>query len=170
MFASWIGVVISRTFGSWRRIKEMVQDLQCQSREEKAIEQLNREQGHFTLTLWGQPSSFPFEQGRWNVVVGETGSGKSTLLTSYATLMKSRRESIAYVAQEPYLYSDTIQRNIFLGHTPSEREQQRARELLQLFQLDSLGPSLDAIMELEVGENGKRVSADKPSAFASSAA
>ena len=158
MFASWIGVVISRTFGSWCRIKGLQRDLQTKSQEEVAIEQLNKGKEHFTLNLWEKRPSFSFRANRWNVVVGETGAGKSTVLKYYATLLTSQGKSISYVAQEPYLYSDTIQSNIFLGRIPSPEEIERAKSLLKLFQLDVLGDDFAAIMALEVGENGKRVS------------
>lgn len=118
IFTAWIGVVSSRTLGSWQRIKKLLENLERKSPEEVAIEQLNKEEEHFNLNLWGQKSSFPFRRHRWNVIAGETGAGKSTLLEYYATLLKSQGKSISYVAQAPYLYNDTIQSNIFLGKKP----------------------------------------------------
>ena len=160
MFASWVGVVISRTVGSWQRIKEMVRDLQRESREEARVVAANpsREDRHCHLPFWEGQLSLPFHPHSWNVIVGETGVGKTTLLKRYATLLSARGEKISYVAQEPYLYSDTVQNNIFLGRRAGEGEIAQARQLLGVFQLGMLAENVEAVMALQVGENGKRVS------------
>ena len=90
--------------------------------------------------------------------MGETGSGKSTLIKSYATLLTQRGEGLCYVAQEPYLYNDSVRNNIFLGRTPSDAEVAKAQSLLELFQLGLLREGGTSLMDLQVGENGKRVS------------
>jgi ATP-binding cassette subfamily B protein len=48
--------------------------------------------------------------------------------------------------------------NIFLGREVTNVEEQAAKELLVLFQLESLAANLDEVLKLEVGENGKRLS------------
>src|SRR5690606_16631254 len=65
---------------------------------------------------------------------------------------------VAYVAQEPYLYNDTLERNIFLGREISEPMRARALELLKLFALDFLESTPERLLKMEVGENGKRLS------------
>ncbi|KGQ04126.1 ATP-dependent bile acid permease [Beauveria bassiana D1-5] len=74
---------------------------------------------------------FPF--GELSIVSGKTGSGKSLLLTGIldeaelvqghikAPSAQSCPNSVAYVAQVPWLHSGTIQENILLG-SPLERE------------------------------------------------
>ena len=158
MFASWVGIVTGRALASWRRIKSLLKDLEVTSQEEISIEELNRKKKHFNLNMWGQEVSFPFHINRWNVIVGDTGSGKSILLKYYATLLKSQGRGISYVAQENHLYNDTIQNNLFLGKDPSPIEIDRARELLELFHLGVLAADSSALMDMVVGENGKRVS------------
>ncbi|MCY4644324.1 MAG: ABC transporter ATP-binding protein [Bacteriovoracales bacterium] len=158
MFTSWIGVVFSRTFGSWQRIKKMVKTLQTESLEEKNIHRLNEGQKHFNMVLWEKKSSFLFHPQGLNVISGETGAGKSTLLLHYATRLKSEGRNISYVAQQPYLYSDTVSSNIFLGREPDPKKVKTVHFLLDLFQLGILGKNFSSIMAMEVGENGKRVS------------
>ena len=62
------------------------------------------------------------------------------------------------VQQEPYLFNDTIFENIFLGSTPNEEEKEKAIELLNIFQLNDLAANNFDVLNLEVGENGKRLS------------
>lgn len=78
--------------------------------------------------------SIKVEQGKTVAIIGKTGSGKSTLLNLIPRLydvsegsilidnkdVKSipisvLRKNIAYVPQEPYLFSDTLQNNILYG-------------------------------------------------------
>ena len=157
-FFSWLGTVASRSFGSWQRVKQLVQDLETTSPEETSTTKLNHQQQNFHLNLWEKPAQFPFQGGQWNVVIGKTGAGKSYLLERYATLLKSRKTPMSYVAQEPHLYNDTISNNLFLGNPSPPEQIQRALQLLSLFQLETLSDDLHNVLPLEVGENGKRIS------------
>jgi ATP-binding cassette subfamily B protein len=110
------------------------------------------------VECWRKDLNFHIRRGSWTVFVGETGCGKSHTLARIATGLILSGKKISMVQQEPYLFNDTIAGNIFLGRERTPEENQAAKELLTIFQLESLAPSLDEVLELEVGENGKRLS------------
>ena len=164
MFLSWIGVVFARSYGSWQRIKILVDDISKESDEEKglkelnAIENFNKGKVKATVKFWDGLLELVPPRGSWSVVVGKTGCGKSTVLTQLADILSLREESISYVAQDPYLYNDTIQNNIFLGQEATGDRVQQAYDLLVLFGLDYLASTKEALLKMEVGEKGKRLS------------
>ncbi|HLV23997.1 MAG TPA: ABC transporter ATP-binding protein [Moheibacter sp.] len=84
--------------------------------------------------------SFKVEKGKSLAIMGKTGSGKSTVVLLLARLLQptsgqilvdgvpyenlnlnSLRESIGFVPQEAFLFSDTIQHNILFG-SPDEND------------------------------------------------
>ena len=152
MFMSWVAVVISQGFAAWRRVKELYGVLVIPSAEEKELTEDRK------FLFWDRPIDLNFDKGKWTVLIGETGSGKSYLLSKLATRMILNNEVVSMVQQEPYLFNDTIEENIFLGAQPSEEDRAKALGLLKMFQLDKLGDSAEEVMGLEVGENGKRLS------------
>lgn len=152
MFLSWVAVVISQGLAAWKRVKELHDVIIVPSDEEKELTD-NKE-----LLFWGKPLNLALKPHRWNVLVGETGSGKTYLLTKFATSQILAGNKVSMVQQEPYLFNDTIAENIFLGKTITEKDKEKAYSLLKMFQLDSLAPTLDDVLRLEVGENGKRLS------------
>src|SRR5690606_11031444 len=111
-----------------------------------------------SVEFWGARLNLPLEDKKWNVLVGSTGCGKTHLLKQIAQNFKDKRKKISYVAQEPYLYNDTLERNIFLGREITAQKRERAIELLRLFALDFLKSTPERLLNLEVGENGKRLS------------
>lgn len=159
-YLSWVGVVVSRSSASWSRLKDLDHilntpkdfeiDLQTRS---KNLNGLN-----FDLPFWDHPLRLHFEPGQWNVIVAKTGHGKSELLLKISETLRIKRQSLSLVAQDPYLYNDTVLRNIFLGRDPSEQEKDIARTTLKILGLDYLESDLDKLLNLEVGENGKRLS------------
>lgn len=162
MFMSWVAVVISQGFAAWKRVKELHAKLIVPSTEELQV--ANQ---HFVITdktielllpFWDQSLPLSVQKGRWTVVIGETGSGKSYLLGQFATTLILKGFKVSMVQQEPYLFNDTIEQNIFLGHIPNLHMKNKAIELLKIFQLDGLASTLDEVLALEVGENGKRLS------------
>ncbi len=165
MFLSWIGVVFTRSYGAWCRIAGLVGHLQRPSRHELELQQRNRqdilscEHLPFVLEFWGQSLSVQYSPRVWTALVGKTGHGKSHLLTQMADVLKWRGASVSFLAQNPYLYSDTVERNIFLGRQASPEERQRAVQFLNLLGLDILAHDDEALLQLEVGENGKYLSA-----------
>lgn len=162
MFLSWVGVVVSQGVAAWRRIKELHGKLIIQSPEEEKLSQIpfmvEQDFIHVDLSLWQFTSKFNFRKGEWSVLVGETGSGKTHILRDLATFLLLKKYSVSMVQQEPYLFNDTIFENIFLGSNPPEEEKRKAIELLKIFQLDDLAANSTEVLNLEVGENGKRLS------------
>lgn len=162
MFMSWVAVVVSQGFAAWKRVKELYALLVIPSSDENELEGSKlsfRDQGLcFSLLFWGEKIDLFFKTGKWTVLIGETGSGKSYLLSKLATGLILKGHNVSMVQQEPYLFNDTIHENIFLGKTVDESGLERARELIKMFQLDSLAPTIDEVLSLEVGENGKRLS------------
>ena len=147
-YVSWMGMVMARTVGSWDRIQEFLAELACPIPEEKQTD----------LNFWGKTLSLDFKPAHWSVLVGATGHGKSHLLEQTARLLKREGREVAYVAQSPYLYNDTLGANIFLGRDADEISRSRARVLLDIFDLGNLVGRGKDILSLEVGEHGKRLS------------
>lgn len=162
MFMSWIAVVTSQGFAAWRRMKELHAELVTPSAEEHELSKvsIHEEKNLLELELqyWEKPLNLSVEKNKWTVLIGETGSGKSYLLSKFATGLILKGQVVSMVQQEPYLFNDTIAENIFLGKLPTEENLSRARELVSIFQLDNLGGTPDEVLNLEVGENGKRLS------------
>jgi ATP-binding cassette subfamily B multidrug efflux pump len=162
MFLSWVAVVVSQGFAAWKRVKELYHLLDKSSAIEDEILLI---EPHITdssieleMKYWGETMMAKIPLNKWTVFVGETGSGKSYLLTRIATTFILKGHKISMVQQEPYLFNDTIGGNVFLGCEVTQKEEDAAKELLKLFQLDSLASNLDEVLSLEVGENGKRLS------------
>jgi ATP-binding cassette subfamily B protein len=162
MFMSWVAVVVSQGFAAWKRVKELHNSLDKESDEEKELTHIPIEDRattiSFPFSFWDRPVNLEIDKGRWNVLFGETGSGKSYLLSKLAVSMILKGDRISMVQQEPYLFNDTIQENIFLGPVPDEAARERAKYFITMFQLDSLDENPEKVMALEVGENGKRLS------------
>ncbi|MCF8060500.1 MAG: ABC transporter ATP-binding protein/permease [Bacteriovoracaceae bacterium] len=164
MFLSWIGVVFARSYGSWQRIKELVHDIDKSSDEEIRLlsdnltEDLRGQELDITVNFWDESLKLNFPRGSWSVLVGKTGCGKSTILTQLADILRLRQENISFVAQDPYLYNDTVVNNIFLGQEQTKDRVDQAYELLVLFGLDYLASSKESLLNMEVGEKGKRLS------------
>jgi ATP-binding cassette subfamily B protein len=159
MLLSWLGMVFIRAKASWRRIEDLIQDLKQATKEEEIVRQLNAsndQELHFEF--WGKYLKTNIKPLEWTSFIGETGVGKTKVLYEIADILKSRNKIISFVAQEPYLYNDTLEKNIFLGRIPSEQERQVAYDLIQVFALSELGNNLNSVLGLEVGENGKRLS------------
>lgn len=156
MFMSWIGVVTSQGYAAWTRTKEMIAKL-----DQKIDDSFFREDNPLEtpeLPLWGKNLKLEFILGKWSILIGETGSGKSWLLEKYAELLTLQKKEYSFIHQEPYLYNDTVEGNIFLGQEITEAKAQKAKFYLKEFGLDVLSESLDSLMKMELGENGKRVS------------
>lgn len=162
MFMSWVAVVMSQGLAAWKRVKELHNALETPSATEKELSGIQLEVSggaqKLNLRFWDRPLNLSFAEGKWTVFIGETGSGKSWLLSKLATILILKGKKVSMVQQEPYLFNDTVQENIFLGRTVDEKAREEAKSLLHIFQLDSLAPSLDEVLTLEVGENGKRLS------------
>lgn len=159
-YLSWVGVVVSRSNASWSRLKDLDKILVTAVDLERDLLKRNErsKELQFYLPYWDSDLHLNFIQGRWNVLIAKTGHGKSELLFKMAEVMRKKNMNLSLVAQDPYIYNDTVEKNIFLGRTPTATEREHAKETLKILGLDYLEPNLEKLMGLEVGENGKRLS------------
>ena len=160
MFLSWIGVVFARSAGAWSRIKELITAIDSPVKEEIALSSMNKELNgeKYKVQFWDDEISINLPEHSWNVFIGQTGCGKTEVIKQIANVLRLRDKSISYVAQNPYLYNDSVRANIFLGNEITKEREDLAYELLTLFGLEYLESSREALFDLEVGENGKRLS------------
>ncbi len=158
MFLAWVGVVFTSSFASWGRISELLKDLKIESNVEKELREKNKDNHLFDMHFWGSRLKLDFPKNKWTVIIGKTGCGKSELLLQAATILRQQNRKLSFVAQNPYIYNDTIEGNIFLGKESSLREKDFAYDLLKLFSLDFLVDNKNDLLRLKVGENGKRLS------------
>ncbi|WP_127714396.1 ABC transporter ATP-binding protein [Halobacteriovorax sp. HLS] len=160
MFLSWIGVVFARSAGAWSRIKELMTSIDRPSEQEVKMKRVNSnlEDSKFNIEFWDEEILLDLPKNSWNVFVGQTGCGKTEVIKQVASILRLRGKSISYVAQNPYLYNDSIRSNIFLGNEVTKEKEDQAYDLLQLFGLDYLESTRSGLFDLEVGEHGKRLS------------
>ena len=162
-FLSWIGVVFTRSHGSWVRIKDLLNTFKEPSSLEQRVLKMNPDANKtkeldVNLDFWGETLNPKVYPEQWNVIVGKTGVGKTYILDQMASLFSLREMEISYVSQSPYLYSDSIEANIFLGREATPELKDRAYDLLKTFSLDYLEKDQTSLLKMEVGEKGKRLS------------
>jgi ATP-binding cassette subfamily B multidrug efflux pump len=159
-YLSWIGVVVSRSSASWTRLQDLNKTLTTEIEAEEKLRALNShpESHRYHLPYWEKDFTLTVEADAWNVIIAKTGHGKSELLLKIAEILRLRGNQLSLVAQDPYIYNDTVERNIFLGRTESEEDKALAKKLLKILGLDYLESNLDTLLKMEVGENGKRLS------------
>ncbi len=146
-FLSWIGVIISNSYAGWKRIKKLI----------FSLAQPYPAQSH-KIKLWDGEIELDSYEKKWTVFCGETGVGKSYILLQIADRLMQAQKKISLVAQEPYLYNDTLINNIILGQERSADLEEEVWSLVKIFSLDYLEQSKEKILNLELGENGKKVS------------
>ena len=165
-FLSWIGIVFSQSIVSWERIKKITNLLKKKNEEEELLENLNKEyqctkvseEIKINVRFWRGDISIPFRKKQWTVLIGKTGCGKSNILLQMAHILREKEEQISYVGQAPYLYNDTVKNNIFLGRPKSDEKLNQAWHWIKIMGLDFLAKSKEQLLDMEVGENGKRLS------------
>lgn len=161
LFVSWMAIVASQGYASWKRVKALHAAVTTPLPDEASWAQeltVGEDSLRWRLPYWERTLELEMKRGEWLVLCGETGSGKSELLRKAAHRLGTKGERFAMVQQEPYLFNDTIESNLFLGRTPNETEKLLAIEWLRLFGLDILASSDQQLLAMEVGENGKRLS------------
>ena len=105
--------------------------------------------------------SLTLEDGKLLAVVGRVGSGKTSLLASLLgeTHIQSgtitRRGRVAYVEQEPCIFSDSVRNNILFG-LPLDEE--RLHEVVRVCQLEEDLTQLANGLDTEIGERGVNIS------------
>lgn len=110
------------------------------------------------LQFWGKQVDLTWKENSWNIIAGETGCGKSHLLKEVARILNLKGESYCLVEQEPYLFNTSVGENIALGKIIGTSEKKKLQDLLDVFGLQDIAIDSDSILEVEVGENGKKVS------------
>lgn len=155
MLLSWIGIVSSQGYAAWSRIKELVGNLNSPVDEDwiksGSVEKLE-------IPFWESSLTLEVQKRNWTIFIGETGCGKSWVMEQFALFLGQKEISYSMIHQEPYLYNDTIIENIFLGNEKTAEKVDLAKKYLEFFGLDILASDMDKLLELELGENGKRVS------------
>jgi ATP-binding cassette subfamily B multidrug efflux pump len=143
---SWIGVVTSNGFASWKRIEDFKIDLQ---------QKKNQSIQHHPSFVDVELRNFLPTHKRI-CIVGATGGGKSTFLFEIANFLKNEKKQLSYVYQEPYLFNDSAQNNITLDNETNFSEEELDK-MLKLLSLEQLG-TWSSFADLYVGEMGKKVS------------
>ncbi len=180
----WIINVIHRGAASWRRIKgilatqpEVVVDKQP-DQEDRLHGEIEVRNFTFSYSETMPPVlkniSFHVYPGQTLAIVGPTGCGKTTIVNLLLHLyqlprgcifydgrdindipLETLKNSIAYVSQEVFLFSDTIRSNILFGVPETvempEEELNNAAERAQLAEDLKSFPNQ---METEIGERG----------------
>ncbi len=122
-----------------------------------------------------QGVSFTLARGQVTAIVGESGSGKSTIASLLLGVhrpdegrvwagehnladmeLRGWRESLAYVSQEPYLFSGTIGENIRLGRPAASLEE--VKHAAQAANLHDWVETLPAGYDTVIGERGATLS------------
>ena len=106
----------------------------------------------------GKSQHFKYKLEGINGIIGSTGSGKTELVRRLGYCLKVSDRNISYTAQVPYVYDDTFRNNIFMGKTPTEDELVLLKKLVHLFGLNELTTGFEDLLNLPLGENGKRLS------------
>lgn len=123
--------------------------------------------------------TFSVAAGRTVAVVGPTGSGKSTLTTLVVRLVDPASGAVvldgvdlravvrggvagaaAVVAQQTFLFDDTVRGNVTLGgdDTNDDTDDDRVREALRVAQADRFVAALPAGLDTRIGERGMTLS------------
>lgn len=162
-FLSWIGVVIVGSKASWDRIKKLLKASETPGKKEiflKETQPIEIVGDRFVgaVEYWDKALTLELKREGWNVFIGKTGAGKSYVLDQLACLFKDKGITHSLVGQSPYLYNDTVLKNIFLGKEATSSEVDLAYDLLKLFGLDYLENTKEKLLHMEVGEHGKRLS------------
>jgi ATP-binding cassette subfamily B protein/ATP-binding cassette subfamily C protein/ATP-binding cassette subfamily B multidrug efflux pump len=184
MFAAgWVLSLVERGRAAWRRL-EPVLSLPLSIADQGAVQtpprgSLRIQDIHFSYTGQAQPAlqgvSLTLQQGATIGLVGPTGSGKSTLirlllrqyelqqgsihwgevaLNEYA--LDNLRAHMSWVAQEPFLFSETVAANIALGKP--EATQQEIEQAARLASMHDDIMRFPQGYQTPVGERGVTLS------------
>ena len=164
IYVSWIGVIGVRASVSWKRIVFLLKTIGKESFLEKRLYSLNHDvqksesEKMLKVLFWDKELPISMKISCWTALVGKTGCGKTEVLYQLASVLKMKGGKVSLVSQNPYLYNDTVYNNIFLGRVATEEEKELACKFLELVGLDYIAQDRQALFDLEVGENGKKLS------------
>lgn len=119
--------------------------------------------------------SFRIENDEFIAFVGQSGAGKSTIVSLLAGLyrpdsgrilgngtpmesfdLEEWRERIAVVRQQPYIFNDTLERNVTVGNRSASRED--VEQVCEIARVDEFLPDLPNGYESVLGDDGVRLS------------
>ncbi len=119
--------------------------------------------------------NFSIMVGKVNAIIGPSGSGKSTIVDLISKIIlpnkgniyfdnteikklkdKLLRKLITYIPQDPFLFKDSILKNIRYGN--NETSQKKIKEALVLVKLDKFINSLPQKLDTDVGLLGQSLS------------
>ena len=63
-------------------------------------------------------------------------------------MFKNKRE-FSFIQQEPFMYNDTVESNIFLSLEKTAKRVNKAHEYIKAFGLDVLGSTVEEILKME---------------------
>ncbi|OVE82100.1 hypothetical protein BVY03_02295 [bacterium K02(2017)] len=155
MYMSWIWIALSAGIAGLNRVQELWRDI---NKKEDLSWAIGQKPTHPNFKFWDQQIELNIVKNSMTVLVGETGCGKSYSLKKIADILSANDFTYSFISQEPYLYNDSIRDNIFLGQKITDQKKALAIEFLELFGLDVLSENTNEILDIEVGENGKKLS------------
>ena len=119
--------------------------------------------------------SFGVDSGEFVAFVGQSGAGKSTIVSLLARLydpdsgeiraddtpinefdLESWRERIAVVRQRPFIFDDTLERNITIGNREATREE--IKRVCEIAMVDEFLDELPNGYDSQLGDDGVRLS------------
>ena len=128
-------------------------------RLKKKLEEINPSTDVKKVLFWGKDIDLNLDERKRYVLIGPTGEGKTEILNQLAYLYKAKGQKVGYVAQSPYVFDDSLEKNLFLGSEQTEENRALALRLLKIFGLSDLEVDpKKKLFSMPLGENGKRLS------------
>ena len=148
------------------------------SRSIDEIEQVQFEDVHFSYD--GEEKvldglSFEVEKGEFVGFVGQSGAGKSTVVSILARMyrpdrgevrsegvpieefdLEEWRSRIAFVRQKPFIFDDTLERNVTVGNRDATRRE--VKRVCEIAKVDEFLDDLPDGYESRLGDDGVRLS------------
>jgi ATP-binding cassette subfamily B protein len=179
----WVTSIVQQAEVSQRRINEFLQETpDIQNKQDKRTPVHGKIEFHNVSFTYEDTDiqalkgvSFTIEQGKTLAILGKTGSGKSTIAALIPRMydvdsgeiriddqpieelnLQDLRESIGFVPQDAFLFSDSIRNNIRIGKESANEEEirQAAESAYILHNIENFQNGFDTL----VGERGVTLS------------